>query len=90
MFFRTRSVVIANGGEQVLHPEFFKWFPSKEASKENVITSDYFLKKEGYTKTMLEMGRLNKTSKKIVIVGGSHSGFSCAWLMLKQRQAMEL
>jgi hypothetical protein len=25
--------------------------------------------------------------KKIVIVGGSHSGFSCAWLMLHQRPA---
>jgi hypothetical protein len=54
-----------------------------------VITSDYFLKREGYIQTMKKIGGLNKTSskKKIVIIGGSHSGFSCAWLMLHQRPA---
>ena len=49
--------------------------------KDRIITSDYFLRKEGYLATMRKI----KTEglKRIVIIGGSHSGFSCAWMMLK-------
>lgn len=42
---------------------------------------------------MLRLGRIRKPQgqkKKIVIVGGSHSGFSCTWLMLNQKPAHEL
>ena len=54
-----------------------------------MITSDYFLRRNGYIETMKKVGMLRKPGikKKIVIVGGSHSGFSCAWLMLNQRPA---
>ncbi len=31
---------------------------------------------------MSTLRRLRSTSRKVVIVGGSHSGFSCAWLLL--------
>lgn len=83
--------MIANGGQQVVHPEFFNWFPTLGETperKESVITSDYFLKREGYIATMKKVGAMETPrKKKIVIVGGSHSGFSCAWLMLHQRPA---
>jgi hypothetical protein len=37
---------------------------------------------------MKKIGAMKISRKaKIVIVGGSHSGFSCAWLMLHQRPA---
>lgn len=48
--------------------------------KEQVLLGDDFLKRDIYKATM-EKINTNKY-KKIVIVGGSHSGFSAAWLML--------
>lgn len=91
VYFRARSVIMANGGEQIVHPQFFNWFPFRASQPESVITSDYFLKKEGFIHTMKMLGRKNTLprKKKIVIVGGSHSGFSCAWLMLNQRPAQD-
>ena len=53
-------------------------------TKENrskVILSDDFLKIDKYKETMKLISE--KKLKNIVIVGGSHSGFSCAWLILK-------
>jgi len=48
--------------------------------KPRVILSDDFLKIGTYMKVMKLI--VEKKLKKIVIVGGSHSGFSCAWLIL--------
>jgi 6-phosphofructokinase len=51
-----------------------------EDRKDQVLLGDDFLKREIYKATM---ERINTQKlKKIVIVGGSHSGFSAAWLML--------
>ena len=50
VMFRSRAVVIANGGVQGLHPELFNWFPNLNPDK--VISSDEFLRKEGYLKHM--------------------------------------
>ena len=52
VYFRAKSIIMANGGAQQVHPMFFNWFPSKEDQKEKVITSDFFLKKDGFIKTM--------------------------------------
>lgn len=89
--FRAKSIVLATGGKQIVHPQFFSWFPDMVHKREQVITSDYFLKKEGFIKTMTALGHLQKhgVKKKIVIVGGSHSGFSCAWMLINQRPAHE-
>ena len=76
VYFRSKSVILANGGQQIVHPQFFDWFPSKMKHYDRVVTSDYFLKKEGF------VSQIKKRPKKVVIVGGSHSGFSCAWLLL--------
>jgi 6-phosphofructokinase len=48
--------------------------------KDQVLLGDDFLKRDVYKATM-EKINTNKL-KKIVIIGGSHSGFSAAWLML--------
>ena len=76
--FRSRALVIANGGVQGLHPELFNWFPS--INPERIIASDEFLRREGYLKHIYSLNA--SRSKKVVIIGGSHSGFSCAWMLL--------
>jgi hypothetical protein len=48
--------------------------------KDQVLLGDDFLKRDIYKATMEKINQ-NKL-KNIVIVGGSHSGFSAAWLML--------
>jgi len=50
------------------------------SKQDRVILSDYFLQKEGFQETIK---RINKHKlKNIVIIGGSHSGFSAAWLLM--------
>jgi hypothetical protein len=57
---------------------FYEWFPS--VRKEQVVISDEFLRAAKY---MEIMQRINQEKlKNIVIIGASHSGFSCAWLMI--------
>lgn len=76
--FRSRVLIVANGGRQSLHPELFNWFPSLDPRK--VIASDDFLRSEVFQSSISSLN--TKPSKKIVIIGGSHSGFSCAWMLL--------
>ena len=45
-----------------------------------MIASDSFLKKEAYLDWINRLKRV--TRPKVVIIGGSHSGFSCAWMLL--------
>ena len=46
--------------------------------EKSYVLSDHFLKKQGF----LENIRKLKPKSRVVIIGGSHSGFSCAWLLL--------
>ena len=48
--------------------------------KDKVILSDQFLKRKSFKDIIHKIN--NKKIKNIVIVGGSHSGFSAAWLLL--------
>lgn len=48
--------------------------------RQRVILSDDFLKIDKYKEIMKMI--CEEGLSKIVIVGGSHSGFSCAWLIL--------
>ena len=64
-----------------MHPLFYKqWFPFLNEKKEKVIMTDVFLQKDFYKQTMEKINE-NKYDN-IVIIAGSHSGFSTAWLML--------
>lgn len=79
--FRSKAIVISNGGQQGLHPAFYReWFPFMSDQKEKVVLADEFLRKNLY----LEKIKLIKQNeyKNIVIIGGSHSGFSAAWMIL--------
>ena len=53
---------------------------NNKATRERVILSDDFLKIDKYKEVMKTI--CEKKYKNIVIIGGSHSGFSCAWLIL--------
>jgi len=48
--------------------------------KEDLFLSDYMLQEKGYKEVLQRIKERGK--KKIVIMGGSHSGFSAAWLLL--------
>ena len=48
--------------------------------KKKVMLSDDFMRFDIFKKTCKKLVKKNK--KNIVIIGGSHSGFSCAWLLL--------
>ena len=48
--------------------------------KDRVILADYFLRRDYYT-TYLQKIKTERIQN-IVIIGGSHSGFSCAWMLL--------
>ena len=81
--FRSKAIILSNGASQMLHPLFYKtWFPFMKtpSNKEKVIISDHFLKRDVYKSVMTKI--VENKLKKIVIIGGSHSGYSCAWLML--------
>lgn len=81
--FKSKQIVLSNGAHQSLHPLFYrKWYPSMDTPERRarVILSDDFLKIDRYKEIMRKI--CDEKISNIVIVGGSHSGFSCAWLML--------
>lgn len=41
--FRSKAIVLSNGGNQNIHPDFYTWFPFMRERKQDVITSDYVL-----------------------------------------------
>lgn len=46
VIFRSKVLIMSNGGVQGLHPEIFNWFPA--LSPEKVITSDDLLRSQGF------------------------------------------
>lgn len=69
-----------HGGRQELHPEFYNWFPRMLGKKEKIMLSDSFLKRSDFSGIMSKINE--RQMRNIVIIGGSHSGFSAAWLLL--------
>jgi len=76
MVFRSRAVVVSNGGKPSIPREIFNSVP-----KDKLMTADYFLRREGFDSFINTLNK-NTEKRKIVIVGGSHSGFSAAWLLI--------
>ena len=76
--------MIAGGAKQGIDPRVSsEWFPY--VPQEIIIPSDSFLKKWVYTEQVARLRKIQTDGKKrvkVVIIGGSHSGFSCAWLLL--------
>ena len=80
VYFRSKAVILSNGGQQDMYPLIFKDFPFLADQKDKIVLAGNFLKKDGFISTMQRITE-NKL-RNIVIVGGSHSGFSSAWIML--------
>ena len=79
LMFKAKSVIMGNGAQQILHPEFKrKWFSNY---KGKILLSNDFLQRKVFKQTMEEITKMTKQPK-VVIIGASHSGFSCAWLLL--------
>ena len=74
--FRSKAVVMSNGGKPSIPKEIYSGVP-----KEKLITADFLLRKNGYDSFMTTLTK-NPKKRKIVIIGGSHSGFSSAWVLL--------
>ncbi len=69
---------MSNGGRQTYNNFFNKIVNIK--GKDCIFESDYILQEEGYNQLMTKTK--NSDSQSIVIIGGSHSGFSSAWILL--------
>ncbi|OQR83487.1 hypothetical protein ACHHYP_14644 [Achlya hypogyna] len=73
------KVVLAMGGSQELPPEM------ELSHRAKAWTSDAVLREPG--RRALAMALASAKEKKVCIVGGSHSAFSVAWLLLHKTQA---
>ncbi|CAI2385090.1 unnamed protein product [Moneuplotes crassus] len=74
--FRAKRVVLANGGKPTIPSTL-----SEEIPSEKLIVADHLLKKDGFNSFVTTLND-NPGKRKIVIIGGSHSGFSAAWILL--------
>lgn len=76
---RAKIVIMACGAEMKLNLELrsnlLKYIP-----EDKIILSDNFLQEDSFIR--LYNFLKSRRTKKVVIIGGSHSGFSCAWLLL--------
>lgn len=56
--FRSKAVVVSNGGSASLPVAFYKdWFPSMVDKKHKVLLADRFLKRQTYKETMLKINQ---------------------------------
>jgi len=76
---RSKIVVLANGARTFMHPKYLKDL-NKVIKSGDFFTSDNILQEQGYMKMISNLK--GKKEKKVVIIGGSHSGFSAAWILL--------
>jgi lysine/ornithine N-monooxygenase len=76
---KARCVVMASGGKQAVKSDLYNEIVMLKG-EDNVYLSDSVLQREGYMK--LHDNIISNNKRKIVIIGGSHSAFSCAWIML--------
>ena len=76
IIFKCKAVIVNTGGKPTIPKEIYN-----SVAKDKLITADYLLKRNGYESFISTLNK-NPTKRKIVIVGGSHSGFSSAWVLL--------
>lgn len=75
--FKSKAVVMSTGGKASIPKEISEGIPESK-----LILADDFLRKDGYNSFMQTLVS-NPAKRKIVIIGGSHSGFSAAWVLLR-------
>jgi len=78
--FRSKAVVISHGGRQEIHRDFYNWFPCMKDRKDRVMLADNLLRRATFKNVIKDLN--SKNVKNFVIIGGSHSGFSAAWMLM--------
>jgi hypothetical protein len=80
IIIKTKSLILCSGGLQSNQNHYYNSIMNIKGY-DRVFQSDYVLCEDGYTKII---NLLNSCAgkKKVVIIGGSHSGFSSAWILL--------
>lgn len=81
ILIKTKSLVLATGGKQSFEHPYFSQITNLKG-EDRVFHSDFILKQEGYEIITNQLISSSKSKKKVVIIGGSHSGFSSAWILL--------
>ena len=76
---KARVLILANGGKPSVNSKYVKEI-NKVININDFYTSDYVLQEHGYKKLINNLK--SKKDKKVFIVGGGHSGFSIAWILL--------
>jgi len=76
---KSKLVVMASGAQQKFDDKL-KQEILKQLSPSDFFHSDYVLQENGFNHLINNLKL--KEKKRVVIIGGSHSGFSCAWLLL--------
>lgn len=79
IYINSRNLVLATGGKQKVEKNFHKKYELKKSTK--VLTSDEVLRETQF-KSLLKLIKERDGNIKIKIIGGSHSAFSIAWLLL--------
>jgi hypothetical protein len=79
MMIKSRCVIMATGGIQAIKNPLYNEIVQMKGEG-NVYISDWLLQKEGYMNLYENIA--SSRTKRVVIIGGSHSGFSSAWIML--------
>jgi lysine/ornithine N-monooxygenase len=77
---KSKVVVFATGGKQKLDTKLNKELLNI-IDQSDFYHSDYVLQEKGYQSLMQ---KLTVKKRKVVIIGGSHSAFSCAWILLNE------
>lgn len=90
---KSKTIVLASGAKQRFDQKIKNQILN-EIPQEAFFNSDYVLQEDGYDKlykylatqkAKIERKMSNSSNNKklkVVIIGGSHSGFSCAWILL--------
>jgi hypothetical protein len=78
---KCKNLIMATGGKQNKNNSYLGEIKSL-IGDHNVFLSEEVLQEATYLKMMRSLGNIKKEKKRVVIIGGSHSGFSCAWILL--------
>ncbi len=76
---KSKLVILGSGAQQKFDTKL-KQDILKLIGQNDFFHSDYVLQETGYNHILNNLKL--KEKKRIIIIGGSHSGFSCAWILL--------
>ena len=78
---KAKTVILATGGRQTTSNRSSNEIV-KIIGESNLFFSDYVLQEQGYK--LFYSNLIKRRKKRVIIIGGSHSGFSCAWIIINK------